>query len=501
MSTCLEHHRRCGRSLNQYYPTRLLDLLPQRLNVDLCLRTTQEDPPDRPYMTLSHCWGTAEFLRLTSATKNYLEAGFRLSELPKTFREAVQITRELGVRYLWIDALCIIQDSDEDWKYEAATMMKVYENSHCNISAAKAFDSEQGCFSRRDPSLISPIVVQTNWKTTSNTSYKVYPALWHTYVRQSPLNQRAWVIQERTLAPRILHYGRDQLFWECFELDACETYPDGLPQLGPFAFEKNLRYFDLDEEISRRKSRALMPEQKQSVYEYWHSIVRTYTACNLTRAEDKLMAISGLAKRIQLSLGDEYLAGLWQGFLTSDLLWYVRYSDRKQKTRPTFYRAPSWSWASVNDRVSFAPDKALQLFVPLITILAASVDLATTNATGQVTNGFICLSGSLMPILVEGLSSIHLTAFQIPENVHTITFFDVETKYGQAGIFFLPILARLRWNDAAGIWGLMLELVDPTDKKYKRLGALQIAMLQPSSFDRRQLMKFERVEKQTLTII
>ncbi|CAF9938262.1 hypothetical protein IMSHALPRED_000735 [Imshaugia aleurites] len=445
-------------------------------------------------MTLSHCWGTAEFLRLTSATKNYLEAGFRLSELPKTFREAVQITRELGVRYLWIDALCIIQDSDEDWKHEAATMMNVYENSHCNIAAAKASDSEQGCFSKRDPLSIAPIVVRTEWNNTNKRSYHVHPELWRTYVEECPLNQRAWVIQERTLAPRILHYGRDQLFWECFELSACETYPNGLPQR---PHEKNTRYFDLDKAISRRTSRALLPEQKLPIYEYWQRIVSTYSACNLTRAEDRLVAISGLAKRIQLSLGDEYLAGLWQDILTSDLLWYVKWLDRKQKTRPTFYRAPSWSWASVNDGVSFAQDKISVLTVPLITILAADVDLATADATGQVTNGFICLSGSLMPIIVKNHSSIHSTAFQVPENVRILAYFDVETKYGQAGIFFLPIL-----NDTGEIWGLMLELVDPTDNKYNRLGALEIATFESVSFDHRQLMEtFERVEKQTLTLI
>lgn len=126
-----------NRGLNDYYPTRLLDLQPRRTGVEICLRLTHKNPPDTPYMTLSHCWGTTRFLRLTDKTFKYLKAGFKAAELPRSFRDAVHITRELGIRYLWIDALCILQDSTKDWHYEAASM-KVYENSYCNIAATAA---------------------------------------------------------------------------------------------------------------------------------------------------------------------------------------------------------------------------------------------------------------------------------------------------------------------------------------------------------------------------
>ena len=127
---------------------------------------------------------------LTSATLEYLKASFRLERLHRSFREAIQITRELGVRYLWIDSLCIIQESKEDWRYEAATMVRVYENSYCNISAAKAFDSEQGYFSQRDPLSIHPIITRTSWQNAFNTAYHFYSEFfwWH-QVGKTPLNQ------------------------------------------------------------------------------------------------------------------------------------------------------------------------------------------------------------------------------------------------------------------------------------------------------------------------
>lgn len=320
MSTCLKNHPRCGRSssrgLYAYHPTRLLDLQPNQPNVQLRLRTTHKDPPETAYMTVSHCWGTVEVLKLSRSNFEYLEAGFKLTELPRSFREAIQITRELGIRYLWIDALCIVQDSPEDWRCEAGLMGKVYENSYCNIAILDAFDSEQGCFSHRDPLLVPRITVQTDWNNALNGSYDLYPQdFWESHVDRSPLSRRAWVVQERILAPRTLYYGEKQILWECLELDACETYPEGVPKI----YSRKWKRVDLDPQ-NFRKNLAQKPELRQVMYAYWHTIVGIYSRCSLTRAKDKLVAISGLAKRVQSCLSDAYLAGLWKESLPSELL-------------------------------------------------------------------------------------------------------------------------------------------------------------------------------------
>lgn len=473
ISNCLRHHQCCGRpengALYNCYPTRLLDLQPQRTDVELCLRLTHQNPPETPYMTLSHCWGTAKFLQLTSTTFEHLKAGFRIRELPKSFRDAIQITRELGVRYLWIDALCILQDSTEDWRHESAMMMKVYQNSHCSIAAADASDSEQGCFSHRDPLLIPPIIIRTQWNDAHNRSRKIYPcypsSFWKRQVEGCPLNRRAWVIQERLLAPRIIYYGKEQLLWECLELKAYETYPDGIPQ----STNIGLKSFDLIGEVSRKL--AVKPEQKQSIYKYWHEVVEAYSECKLTRAEDKLVAISGLAKRVQPFLGDEYLAGLWKESLLSELLWRVQREHCNKKIAS--YRAPTWSWASVEGRIKFNSEIS-DLTLQVVTVLASGVTVATADVTGQVTDGFIRLSGRLLPALIRPKQSLlphHYNCIPALLNYQYECLFVPdfhEAVEHQTGILFLPISTA--FIDSQALEGLVLELVDAVDNTYKRIG-------------------------------
>ncbi len=546
ITTCLRHHRHCrpssSRALYPYHPTRLLDLQPRCTDIETRLCLIHQDPPETPYVTLSHCWGTSQCLTLTSANLKYLVAGFQFTELPKCFREAVQITRELGIRYLWIDALCILQDLQEDWHYEAAMMMKVYEDSYCNIAALDASDSEQGCFFQRDPLLVSRTIVQTNWDNELRTSCDVYPCtFWPHHVMYSPLYRRAWVVQELALAHRILYYGKEQLFWTCSEMDACETYPDGIPLPNP----RRWKDLHLETETPGRMN-ALAPESKQVLYNYWHEILSVYTSSNLTKAEDKLVAISGLAKQLQPYLGDEYLAGVWKESLPSELLWYACYDRVTQQPpkRSSFYRAPTWSWACEDGTIGYereddstedgsidmgsiplsgesAPaspqsqqfpqdppspqcwDKyTIERSSPMITILAAGVDLATTNVTGQVSHGFIRLSGILIAARME-ISPDHLAGNYVDDRFvmdlgilqfdgfSMIPDFDLDTKCDGAQLFFLLIMV----NQEGQLRGLLLELVDPINRMYERLGLAVLSDWFIKSSDE------SKTEEQVLTLI
>jgi hypothetical protein len=143
--------------------------------------------------------------------------------LPQTFRDAISITRRLGVQYLWIDSLCIIQDSEEDWERESSMMGSVYQNGMCNIGATAASNGTVGCFSERDPLLAQPCRVKIEkdlkkFKLKKGTYNLVPKKLWDAGLSEAPLLRRAWVVQERVLTQRMLHFGRNQLFWECNEL-------------------------------------------------------------------------------------------------------------------------------------------------------------------------------------------------------------------------------------------------------------------------------------------
>jgi hypothetical protein len=157
-----------------------------------------------------------------------------VTDMPKTFQEAVQVSRRLGVRYLWIDSLCIIQDKgDLDWYREASLMNKVYLHSYCNISATDAEDNTKGLFLSRRPQNLGPWNVKVNLTGIEPDIGLVDcmmtdAFLWWRNIRDSPLNQRGWVLQERPLSPRILHFCRNEMFWECREHAACESLPGGL---------------------------------------------------------------------------------------------------------------------------------------------------------------------------------------------------------------------------------------------------------------------------------
>ncbi|KAJ3454435.1 hypothetical protein MRS44_018329 [Fusarium solani] len=243
IQTCTSTHQACNVEMKAepWFPTRLLDPSAVDGSPDTFrLIITSEMPPacDERYATLSHCWGSAQFLQLKRSTISELRKGVQVSALPKTFREAIQVTRMLGLHLLWIDSLCIFQDRDDlsDWLVEAALMHKVYAHSFCNISAAGASDSSKGLFFERDQriSLNTEVRVCTQdlGLGVDYVECRIENfGFWTDEVNNCPLNKRGWVLQERFISPRVLHFGRNQLFWECRENTAAECYPESLPQV------------------------------------------------------------------------------------------------------------------------------------------------------------------------------------------------------------------------------------------------------------------------------
>ena len=426
------------------------------------------------------------------------------------------ITKDFRIRYLWIDALCILQDSVDDWRSEASTMTDVYRNSYCNISATGASGPEQGCFFQRDPFLVPPIVVRGTWDKTTKMSYNVRPKLFSTnHVDLSPLNLRAWVLQERILSSRILHCGKEQLLWECLEMDACETYPNGVP--GPRNHQMKMKSFGLAIGSRTGRELALEPAQRQSIsigrkYDlyYWPEIVTAYTRGKLTRADDKLVAISGLAKRLQSMTGDEYLAGLWRSSLPYELTWQVDSSLNEPRVRPTFFRAPTWSWASVDTPVSygFTANGPRHGHI-MIEVIASGVDVVNADPTGQLTNGFIRLSGSVIPCRIGGrhydsdlevFISLGLRSREIKGRMRP----DVpRTESDPSEVFCLPILNHGDPNSYFRIKGIILETFDPSRNVYKRCGHFEIWSYENFSdgYDNSRLLSDCDVHRQDITLV
>ena len=328
-------------------------------------------------------------------TLSELSTGIEVWILPQTFKDTVNVALQLGVKYLWIDFLCIFQDSNEYWIQQSSIMGNVYRNGLCNLAATGSKDGYGGLFLNRPTEprpLTKPCYVQSSWTDVSNDYWHVYPKyLMKDYFLDGPLLNRGWVIQERIMAPRILHFGSHQLYWECYQHDACETYLTGLPRFKPsspvlIAFKQRHQPLDAASDMSK-------------TLDLWAEIICTFSECKLTWEEDKLVALSGVAKAIQKNFsGCQYLAGLWRLDLEKHLLWSIKdakQSDGKPSMHSKQYRAPSWPWASVDGKVEVMIRGYYSSDPAEIKIVEVVIEPLNLDPTGQVKCGSIPVIGPL----------------------------------------------------------------------------------------------------------
>ncbi|KAE9374212.1 HET-domain-containing protein [Stipitochalara longipes BDJ] len=329
----------------KWHPTRLIDIGEQGA-MDWTLRVISQDgisDSDAPYMTLSYRWGHDPTLLLLRSNIDKLRAGSPICDLPPTFRDFIAVARRFSVRHVWIDALCIIQDSMEDWELEAPTMRYVYANSVCNVAALASRDPGGGLFRERDPETLKPAHVSTSLFSDKPQSYYMFDCnRWRHEVQKGPLHKRGWVYQERLLAPRVLYFGSKEVFWECFTTTNSEF--EALSNIISATKSTKVRRFDDSERNSGVKSGQMSHE----LVELWMEQVQEYSGCIFTKPSDKLIAFSGIAKLFQHSTNDVYIAGMWKSRLVDTMDWYVK---EPKPLPPATRRTPSWSWVSLDSPV------------------------------------------------------------------------------------------------------------------------------------------------------
>ena len=481
LSECLSHHTKCKNvhGVDNYCPTRLIEVRANSPDCELRLYLKSNGSIKEPYMTLSHCWGSSQFLRLTTSTRDQLQKGFNLAELPPTFQDAIMITRNLGIKFLWIDALCIIQDSVVDWQHEAALMSQVYSNSICNVSALDAHDSTGGLFFDRETSKIPWYTLKMCRKLQRNRLYEfVNNDFWSVSVQHAPLTHRAWVLQERLLAPRVLHFGKRQLLWECNELRACEYYPRGM--------SATLRHSPSSDSFLKASFTNILQGgfdntmTSSQIHGVWNELVQHYTTCNLTMSKDKLVAISGIVTRLQPLFKTDYLAGLWRDDLLEQLLWHVESSDEARgllagEKRPE-YRAPPWSWASIDAPIVPRP-RLSPVLHHMATIIEAHVTPVTEDITGQIVDGYIRLQAPLFPVKVD--TSKHTRHLDLAWDwgrleSQVVTIPDVWPQSAVEALQFVPLLIDRLW---AQIHGLILQPMEGNQGEYQRWGYVVVGKI------------------------
>ncbi|KAF2204607.1 HET-domain-containing protein [Delitschia confertaspora ATCC 74209] len=386
IQTCNETHKNCHKSReavgsSAFIPTRLLDI---RCPVGAPIKVieTKSVEVKGPYASLSHCWGQIELLKLERGNyEQYTGVGMPWDALPKNFREAIEIARFIGVGYIWIDSLCIIQGKDSDFKDEAGLMHQVYRNSYCNIAIVDSPDSTRGAFRERDANGVIPIRYEADGKNgmLERKPWRIVAGdLWDKDLLQSPLYRRGWVFQERMLAPRILHFADAQIFWDCPSLSACEALPAGLPVPMDSAAGPERHWRGKLQEPETLGNVALAgPNDHDSLGHFWKTAVRKYTSCDLTRGSDKTIAMWGIAKLLRDGLMQEYGYGLWEKNLEKHLAWRVvecTLEERPSESKNEFIarKIPSWSWASMDGTIELVQDL----------ILAPAIEAEDTPADG-----------------------------------------------------------------------------------------------------------------------
>ncbi|RSL58761.1 hypothetical protein CEP53_006032 [Fusarium sp. AF-6] len=335
--------------------------------------------------------------------KTRYQAVIAFDKLPATLQDAVTTTHGLGLRYLFVDSLCILQDDEEDMHTQIAQMSEIYSEAAITILASRAKGVEFSFLHKRETSIpnsrsgdnlykmslrcpngqLGSVVVLSSFSSSKNSS--------------GPLDTRAWALQENLLSARTLDYEDDHTTWRC---STTNNITDGW--LSTLEFLHKLGFASVPEFLRPRSAIKATDEiehrvKRQELFHQWRRLVDYYASLELSFPDDKLPAISAIAGRMGSALGDEYLAGIWKSRLPQDLLWGVR----RKCPGPRNYRAPSWSWAAIDgdaSRIS-SIDQSFSLEV-----LEGHTELESSAAPyGAVKGGHLIVRGRLRRVVLSNI--------------------------------------------------------------------------------------------------
>ncbi|KAH7384376.1 heterokaryon incompatibility protein-domain-containing protein [Phaeosphaeria sp. MPI-PUGE-AT-0046c] len=359
MQCDIAHYETCARSSRGSLPLiRLLEINNDRI------RLVELDPSVKVrYICLAHRWAArqpweheedisspyATSLRcrtLISNLNNHKDEVI-LDDLLFTYQDAVNITKRLGLNYLWIDSLCIVQDDEDDVRLQISQMGSIYGNSYLTVAADALKDHTQSLFSDRKWRWRAHEQIVVDSRGFNHTLFfRERPE--HSHLGWDGLFDRAWCFQERLLSPRIIRFQAREVIFECNKALICECGNPPAGHQGPW--EDITKSAHLHDKVAFNA--LLSPDSKVSVTESWHHLVHAYSKTHLTRESDRMNAFAGIVGLYhERSMSDsQYLAGLWSHSLWSDLLWSVTPIPLQLSTvQPTASTCiPSWSWMSIN---------------------------------------------------------------------------------------------------------------------------------------------------------
>jgi len=541
LNTCITEHASCIASATApILPKRIIDVLPEdeQTHARLILPVTNTTAR---FVALSHCWGSQEkntgMVRLTSENQTtWQQNGIDVHSLPLNFRDAITVTRRLGIRYLWIDALCILQDSTADWVAAASKMADIFGTATLVLSATSAKHCDEGILQPR-LSTCSPLLGPSkNWFLARPR--RTFTTL-ELEINAGHLNSRGWAVQERMMAQRVLHYTPAGMIWECnahlhSELLGVKAEENKklIPNLVAAARRRN-RQDDQSDPVPIPKATSSrfwpypLPQRPANKKKKggrlikagastnsqgdtgtdagvflgeWFNCVTLCSSKDFTFPSDKLAAVAGLAAIFQDSLphAGEYLAGVWSGYMATCLGWAkrVQYPSKLPSLSNQAFCAPSWSWAAGDGRIVWLQEEEDSTSSPRAprssTIQSALDDEARlvehrivpvdgdgpSHLVGAEEGSYIVLEANC--IHPSDLSSIAAQCFYEPDWSEYAAgnpmpenhCFDGEFKFVQLGARSVDSKRHSRSGPYYEFWGLHLHRRSGPDSGFRRTGLL-----------------------------
>jgi hypothetical protein len=405
---------------SSFIPRRLLsfDISKPRSHTHVRVIDRSEVLDSIKYAALSYCWGGNQELKLTQDDKAGLRQGIKFESLPSTLRDAVIVASTFEIPYLWIDALCIIQDDRSDMGRELAVMAQIYENASLTISASRASSVKEGFLQPRRPfkdsatvafvlSLFTPFsnrfepslsFLAAELISFETPNHKISEAE-HEGSPRDPLVSRAWCFQERALSKRLVEFGALATRVRIVHRDLADAlFADGwmssdrhhMIYFGSHSVAKTLddgtetAQIPSPQPVSQEGyntvvQESTLPRGKVGVRIYWCSTLSYYSQLKLSFLKDRLPGISAIASSFAVACGgaESYLAGIWRETLPLGLLWISYGEDQDRDDVPLEYIAPSWSWASLSVYVSYTDDLEQDTIRKDFSVNFLTADLAT----------------------------------------------------------------------------------------------------------------------------
>ena len=350
------------------------------------------------YVTLSHCWGDALPIRLLSSNIDRYKYEIPSDIVPPSFQDATAITKALGISYLWIDALCILQDSSEEWAKEAVKMKDIYAGSFLNIAASDAASSLEGCFLNHRSDEGREVgqfdVQESDWAAA--LSVRIQKGDLREATQNTVLSTRGWVLQEQLLSRRTISCMYPELYWQC---------------MGITETESGAQFEQTGSAISRLKEYC--PDLAHD--RVWRSWIHEYSKRNFTFWEDKLPALSGIVQYYQEVTGDIPLLGIWKSSFLQDLLWIrAGLPSVAPLQELQTMNLPTWSWIACPAVVDFdiwRITMRTNQVDPLVIVedhcnlIRCNVEWTGLPFTSKVTEAYLLLEGPTVDFSVKACTS------------------------------------------------------------------------------------------------